>query len=185
MKPAPRSARAEVTKRNSDRYLIAWLNPVTNQPVQIRIKHTRDYLAAGQDHIEIESIKPKRAALPVTETGYRSHFLPALELINAGGAVTFVTAWIDREARNKKWIAAETSRAQGDLFQWADTRREATGRKPSPQHAMASPRPRRRTVPDADHIADLEIADGQMGKRMAARERGKKPKPPRGINDPS
>ncbi|MFX8473948.1 hypothetical protein ABTL69_19270, partial [Acinetobacter baumannii] len=91
------------------RYQIAWQNPVTSETVQIRISHTRDYLARGQDHIEIESLKPKRAALPMTATGYRSHFLPALELINAGGPVSFVTSWLEREAANKSWRQAATA----------------------------------------------------------------------------
>jgi hypothetical protein len=74
---------------------------------------------------------PKKAALPITETGYRSQFLPALELINAGGPVTFVTAWLDREAKSKDWQKRETVRQQGDLFQWADANAEVGKRKRS------------------------------------------------------
>ena len=69
--------------------------------------------------------------MPITETGYRSHFLPALELINAGGPVTFVTAWLDREAKSKDWQKRQTVRQQGDLFQWADANAEVGKRKPS------------------------------------------------------
>ena len=59
---------------------------------------------------------PKRAAIPITETSYRSHFIGTLELINAGGAVTDVIAWLDREAKSKTCIARELRDAQGDLF---------------------------------------------------------------------
>ena len=61
-------------------------------------------------------VRPKRAPIPITETGYRSHFIDTLDLINAGGAVTFVTAWLDREAKSKDWQNREFKLRQGDLF---------------------------------------------------------------------
>ena len=75
------------------RYEIAWHNPLTSETIKIRITHARDYLASGTDHLEIESIAPPargpgqatRPPLPLTETGYRSPFIPPLELMNAGG----------------------------------------------------------------------------------------------------
>lgn len=154
----PGVARAEPRQKiggaspHKSRHEIAWHDPITGQTVRIRITHSRDYLGQGQDHIEVESIAPKRAPLPITNTGYRSHFLPALELINAGGPVTFVTAWIEREAGAKAWRAAVDARAQGDLFQWADAqaevgvRRPAKARKPSaPAAKPCRKRPRDRT----------------------------------------
>lgn len=55
------------------RYEIGWRNPVSAETVRIRITHARDYLVQGTDHIEAESIKPKKAPLPITATGYLSH----------------------------------------------------------------------------------------------------------------
>jgi len=118
---------------HKSRYEIDWLNPATNENVRIRITHAREYLSSGSDHLEIESIKPKRARLPITETGYRSHFIPALDLINAGGPVTFVTAWINQEAKGKAWTKTAAARAQGDLFSWAETQGEVGKRKRSPK----------------------------------------------------
>jgi hypothetical protein len=97
------------------RYQIEWLNPLTNERITIRITHARDYLSQGTDHIEVESTRPARAALPITETGYRSHFIKPLELINAGGPVTFVTAWLvveaQRTANRKAWTKAAKAEA--------------------------------------------------------------------------
>ena len=59
--------------------------------ILIVIRHELDYLWKGTSHIEVHVVRPKRAAIPITETGYRSHFIDTLELINAGGVVTFVT----------------------------------------------------------------------------------------------
>lgn len=141
----PRAGQHETIGGNSphkSRYEIEWRNPLTNDIVRIRITHARDYLLSGSDHIEVESMRPKRAPLPITETGYRSHFMPALELINAGGPVTFVTAWIEQEAKGKAWTRAAAAKAQGDLFAWADAQAEVGPRKrpkrtrPTPQQSQ-------------------------------------------------
>ncbi|MBX9925839.1 MAG: hypothetical protein K2Y05_05735 [Hyphomicrobiaceae bacterium] len=144
---------------HKSRYGINWLNPVSNERIRIRITHAREYLSSGSDHLEIESIKPKRAPLPITETGYRSHFLPALDLINAGGPVKFVTAWIAQEAKGKAWTKAAVVKAQGDLFSWAEANGEVSKRKqatkskrpdPARQTLQQGGKPSRRHKPDRD-----------------------------------
>lgn len=144
---------------HKSRYEIDWLNPVSNERIRIRITHAREYLSSGSDHLEIESIKPKRAPLPITETGYRSHFIPALDLTNAGGPVTFVTAWIAQEAKGKAWIKAAVVKAQGDLFSWAEANGEVSKRKqatkskrpdPARQTLQQGGKPSRRHKPDRD-----------------------------------
>ena len=135
---APNETRTSADKLGGNaprktRYEIAWINPLTSQGVKIRITHSRDYLASGTDHIEIESMAPKKAPLPISETGYRSHFIPPLELMNAGGPVTFVTAWLEREAASKVWQKQASRQAQGDLFNWAEAQGEVGPRKRSPK----------------------------------------------------
>jgi hypothetical protein len=126
-------------------YEIDWRNPVTAETVRIRITHARDYLVHGTDHIAVESIKPKKAPLPISATGYLSHFIPALQLINAGGPVRFITAWIEHEARGKNWQKQAATKAQGDLFQWAEARTEiGTRKKPKPQPLKSAPVPRKK-----------------------------------------
>lgn len=56
---------------------------------------------AGHDHIEIRAEGP--AVLPVTDTGYRSHFLPHGIIEGAGGVVAFVTTWLDAAAKERRW----------------------------------------------------------------------------------
>ena len=34
------------------RYEITWTNPVTHEPITIRITHAREYLSSGSDHLE-------------------------------------------------------------------------------------------------------------------------------------
>lgn len=59
------------------------------------------------DHIEIMS--EGRVPLPVTETGYRSHFIPAGTVAAHGGAVAFVTAWLEHVAARTGWSGAQLS----------------------------------------------------------------------------
>ena len=134
------------------RYVTGWVDPFTGETHRLHIRHTRDYLAQDQDHIEIESAKgAARRSHPLSATGYLSHFMPALDLANAGGPVTFVDAWINRALASKEWRQTETKRRQGDLFQWADARDEiaanaksARRRKPKPSAKSGRPVARKR-----------------------------------------
>ena len=123
---------------NKVRFEIDWRDPATGNSARIRITHSRDYLGQGQDHVEVESIVPKKAPLPITETGYRSRFVSPLELVNNGGPVVFVTAWLDREAKGKDWQKRQIVRSQGDLFQWAEAQTEVGTRRKS---KASSPKP--------------------------------------------
>jgi hypothetical protein len=123
------------------RFEIDWRDPETTKTVRIRVTHSRDYLGQGQDHIEVESLAPATAALPITETGYRSHFMSPLELINEGGPITFVTAWLDREAKGKDWQKKVARRQQGDLFQWAEAQTVVTAREGTKRKAVETKQP--------------------------------------------
>jgi hypothetical protein len=59
------------------------------------------------EHIELQS--ENRLALPVTDTGYRSHFIPIGSVAQEGGAVAYVTAWLDLEAERTRWKGAQLS----------------------------------------------------------------------------
>ena len=59
------------------------------------------------DHIELRS--GAKTPLPVTETGYRSHHLYAGIVTEAGGAVAYVTAWLDHEAERIGWDGMQLS----------------------------------------------------------------------------
>lgn len=55
------------------------------------------------DHIEVSA--DGRAVLPITETGYRSHFIACGTVAVHGGAIAFVTAWLEHEAAQTGWKA--------------------------------------------------------------------------------
>jgi hypothetical protein len=108
----------------------------------------------------------------LSPTGYFSHFIDADALRAQGGAVSFVTGWLAREAKSKVFVASEQRRLQGDLFATAE---------PTPSRPLPAPgrhHPDRRVESDPDYVAHQEEADGQKWKRRAAIQRGKRVKPP-------
>jgi hypothetical protein len=55
-------------------------------------------------HLEIRSVNPERQRLPITDTGYRSHFhSPGTIEANGGDVVAQVIAWLDEEAAKPAW----------------------------------------------------------------------------------
>ncbi|MFA7440355.1 MAG: hypothetical protein WCZ66_05225 [Sphingomonadaceae bacterium] len=62
-----------------------WLNP------------SDDY---GLDtaHLQIEAVVPERTMLPITGTGYRSHFTTSAAVAAMGGPVACVLTWLNQEA---------------------------------------------------------------------------------------
>ncbi|MDP9592080.1 UNVERIFIED_ORG: hypothetical protein J2W19_004662 [Shinella zoogloeoides] len=67
-------------------------------------------------HLTLKTIQPERCALPVTETGYLSHFTDPVCVEEAGGPLAYVAAELDATARSKKWRQREETLRQLSLF---------------------------------------------------------------------
>lgn len=67
-------------------------------------------------HLEIDASDPDNEPLPLTQTGYRSHFTRPDIIEAAGGPVSFVREWLDEAAKNPEWIASVAARKQLSLF---------------------------------------------------------------------
>jgi hypothetical protein len=68
------------------------------------------------DHLQIETLDPIRAPLPITETGYRSHFIAKDLIEQAGGPAAYLEAWLDHAATAKGWAAIEDTVRQYELL---------------------------------------------------------------------
>lgn len=67
--------------------------------------------------IEVRSIAPEHAPLPITQTGYRLHFHPIGTVEAMGGdVVAQVIAWLDEEAANPAWQDHLERSMQGELL---------------------------------------------------------------------
>ncbi len=83
----------------------------------IQIGYNEDYSGlADIAHLEVETQEPVRAPLPITETGYRSHFLDRGIVEEAGGPSAFVLAWLEEAARSRGWASIEAESRQLALF---------------------------------------------------------------------
>ena len=69
------------------------------------------------DHLEILSVRPECAPLPITETGYLSHFMqPGTIAAHGSDVVAQVRAWLDEESAAIEWQARIEASRQGTLF---------------------------------------------------------------------
>lgn len=98
-----------MSKHKPKTYTLTWRGTL------LSIRHTPKYFGHA-DHIEVVVKKPKTAILPITETGYRSHFLDPEELASEGGPVLFVQGWLEREASSKAWRDKQARLAQLDFL---------------------------------------------------------------------
>jgi hypothetical protein len=88
--------------------------------IEIEIRWIADYVSFddGQSmaHLEVESVKPKHAPLPITETGYRSHFINRSNVDHMGGPEAYVEAWINEMSRTHAWRETAVASRQLALF---------------------------------------------------------------------
>ena len=97
-------------------------NPITTeilewQGITLSVECERNYATmTGLTHLSIHVLEPSKAELPITGTGYRSHFLSEAEVMEFGSPVGFVRAWLDAEAATPEWKAQQQAARQMTLF---------------------------------------------------------------------
>ncbi|MEM9965265.1 MAG: hypothetical protein AAGC58_07950 [Asticcacaulis sp.] len=88
--------------------------PLRWQGIDLTIQYCPCYLGLPMCHIEVQSTG--RQPLPITETGYRSYFLPWEDVPEADGPAAFVLAWLDSAAQSSEWRAYQEAQRQLSLF---------------------------------------------------------------------
>ncbi|OWU69956.1 hypothetical protein [Phaeobacter sp. 22II1-1F12B] len=83
---------------------------ITWNPTWVELPHL-DFATA---HLEVRSETGE--PLPISETGYRSNFLPRDAVEEYGGPVEYVTAWLGHEASKTEWQKYVQERRQLSLF---------------------------------------------------------------------
>ena len=78
------------------------------QGLTIDLEYTPDYSPAFKEnygwplaHLSIK--RRDKGQLPMTGTGYRSHFTAAANIEDHGGPEGFVRAWLEEGAKSEKW----------------------------------------------------------------------------------
>lgn len=84
--------------------------------IEMSATHSRDWLSVGWSHLEMRVINPRGVPVPITTTGYLSHFTEEDIVKAAGGPAAFFLAWLEREAGSKAYRKALARWQQLDLF---------------------------------------------------------------------
>lgn len=106
------------------RVIYAETSTIDWQGIGIKVRYEPYWLSNPDDgdngydiaHLEIEAVRPERAVLPITETGYRSHFTSRTVVDDCGGPVAFVRQWLDAVAATPEWRAYVQRSRQMSLF---------------------------------------------------------------------
>lgn len=101
----------------SESHVLEW------RGIRIEIEYRPDYSRAFREiqghplaHLELRSVAPPKQRLPVTETGYLSHFTTPDVIDEAGGPVAFARAALDAAADTDAWRAQEAAARQYSLL---------------------------------------------------------------------
>jgi len=78
----------------------------------VAVSYQANWLNSGQWHIELRCDE----RLPVTTTGYRSHFVSNDAFRDEGEIENFVQSWLDEAAHSNEWQAYLIDRRQLTLF---------------------------------------------------------------------
>lgn len=101
--------------RRADLYRFEW------DGILLEVRYVPVWLPAsiyGEDvaHLEVRSVYPTAAPLPITETGYRSHFLAASIVTAAGGPIPYLDIWLTEASQTPEWRALQDAARQLPLF---------------------------------------------------------------------
>lgn len=79
----------------------------------LRLSYKSEYFE-GMAHIEIRS--EDQEPLPITSTGYKSHFFSTDNPPSMDETVQFVLDWLNKEAKTKQWQSYKAQSQQMELF---------------------------------------------------------------------
>ena len=80
--------------------------------IEIVLSHHKQRFGGSFDRLELHA----KERLPVTETGYRSHFIHPAELALWDSPEAFVLDWLDDAARHQDWQVYRQKSRQLSLF---------------------------------------------------------------------
>lgn len=67
-------------------------------------------------HLEVRTRSPEGAALPITETGYKSIFIYEAEFAQFASPTAYIIALLDDAAQSPEWQSARENSRQYSLF---------------------------------------------------------------------
>lgn len=80
--------------------------------ITIEVRFSKNWMSGIVHHLELQADKP----VSITETGYKSHFIPYDETLHLDDVLKFVVSWLDEAAQSRSWREYVETQRQGDLF---------------------------------------------------------------------
>ena len=112
LRPAERG-QANFAARIAERTRTHWF---TWRHVRFKLLETSQWGGDAFTLLQLEAVASRDTATPLTTTGYLAHGVDSEALSLAGGAVAYITAWLDRDAATRAYKDREFHWRQGDLF---------------------------------------------------------------------
>lgn len=84
------------------------------QGIGIELRYVQNCYGSESDHIELRVDGKQR--LPITNTGYRSHFIHNDAIAQFGSVEAYILAWLDHEAQSPSWRTYVERPRQLSLF---------------------------------------------------------------------
>ena len=98
LRPAQRGHTA-YAKHQAEHTITHWLRW---RGVSLKLSEINNPRWSGWTILHLEVVAARDTPVPITNTGFLQHGIDAEELSAAGGAVAFMTAWLDREAETAR-----------------------------------------------------------------------------------
>ena len=104
-----------MTTDNIQIFKIVWQGiPITIKFNPCWSKVYDDIQGSKMTHTEV--IRDDRKELPITGSGYRSHFMDERDFADYSDITTYVLEWLDHEAQSKNWKNYVADQNQLKLF---------------------------------------------------------------------
>jgi hypothetical protein len=88
------------------------MSTIVWEGITLSYAHTATAFGGPFDHIEVKAAEP----LPITETGYRSHFMLPEELELWDSVEAFILEWLNDAAKLPTWQEYRSQSRQLSLF---------------------------------------------------------------------
>jgi hypothetical protein len=102
------------SKASKAKRVIAFRLVVEAQPMLVRYEPNWSTGEFGQAHFEFRSASKRQKRIPVSETGYLSHFVPLADVKAARGPERYATAFV-LDQLNRGSGPAQVARERGQL----------------------------------------------------------------------
>lgn len=112
-----RPAERGLTNFNAHRHDRTAAHWFTWRHLRCKLQETQHYGQHDWTLLQLEIIAARTTPCPLTTTGYLAHGLTTDDLRQSGGAVPYMTTWLNRAAATKAYQQREFHWRQGDLFE--------------------------------------------------------------------